>query len=146
MYYKIKKPEELKKKKKLDYIHLYECFQDMEKKYTEMLYKYDEVKKDNEKKEQVIDNLSNKIIDLELCQDEISIDVNNMRGKSIKILGDTIKDLRILQKELENKKYGKILEKEEKNSSYNESLLDYFSTPMKTLTTEEIIEDIIDDI
>lgn len=133
--YKIKKPEELKKKKKLDYIHLYECFQDMEKKYTDLLYKYDDMKKDNKKKEKEIDDLNNKIIDLELVRDNISIDVDNMRGKTISVIKKTLKDLNRLQKELENKVYQDLIE-----DTYQESILDNFSLSKKT--TEELIEEI----
>lgn len=133
--YKIKKPEELKKKKKLDYIHLYECFQDMEKKYTDLLYKYDDMKKDNKKKEKEIDDLNNKIIDLELVRDNISIDVDNMRGKTITVIKKTLKDLNRLQKELENKVYQNLIE-----DTYQESILDNFSLSKKT--TEELIEEI----
>lgn len=138
--YKIKKPEELKKKKKLDYIHLYECFQDMEKKYTERLYKYDVIKKKNEKLEKENERLNNKIIDLELVHDEISINVDNMRGKSIGVIKNTVKTLKNLQKQLENHKYQEILD-DVSFGALDELSLDKFSYKEQQLS-HEIIEEI----
>lgn len=146
--YKIKKPEELKKKKKLDYIHLYECFQDMEKKYTDILYKFDNIKKDNEKLKKENEKLNNKIIDLELVQDEISINVDNMRGKSINIIKNTVKSLKNLQKQLENNKYQEIIENmsfgplDDLSFSREDKFKKTLDFPYKEQVSHEIIEEI----
>lgn len=128
--YKIKKPEELTKGKKKDYINLYLCYTDMEEKYKKILYKYDKLKKQKESDEKKIDELNNKIIDLELSNSEnVSMNVN-MRSKAIIVVEDSIKQLKILVKELKNQKYQEIIDE-----------FDFSDSDIR-LVKKEIIEDI----
>lgn len=128
--YKIKKPEELTKGKKKDYINLYLCYTDMEEKYKKILYKYDKLKKQKESDEKKIDELNNKIIDLELSNSEnVSMNVN-MRSKAIIVVEDSIKQLKRLVKELKNQKYQEIIDE-----------FDFSDSDIR-LVKKEIIEDI----
>lgn len=128
--YKIKKPEELTKGKKKDYINLYLCYTDMEEKYKKILYKYDKLKKQKESDEKKIDELNNKIIDLELSNSEnVSMNVN-MRSKAIIVVEDSIKQLKTLVKELKNQKYQEIIDE-----------FDFSDSDIR-LVKKEIIEDI----
>lgn len=123
----IKKPEELPKKgKKKHYVNLYEKYINIEKKYTDLLLKYDELKKKDEKKDKKINELENKIINYELLENELSMDIHNIQGKTIRVVDNTIDNLKKLKKELENKVYQDIIE-----DSYHECLLDDFKKEKK---------------
>lgn len=130
----IKKPEDLPKKgKKQYYIELYKEFTDMEKKYTDLLYKFDKIKKDNNKKQIRIDSLENKIIDIELIESKLSMNVDNMKNKTIKVIQNTVKNLKILEKELDCESYEcEPIIKE----TYHESALDNFCNEFGEISEE----------
>jgi len=56
--YKIKKPEELTKNKKYDYINLYSCFIDLEQKFNNLNLDFVLTKNNNKEKDEIIFKLT----------------------------------------------------------------------------------------